>query len=347
MRNQTLEIRRPDDWHVHLRWDQMLELALPYTAQVFGRAMVMPNLADQGMVLNACHAGDYYHAIKGVCHRLGLPDQFEPLMTIRIVPETTPEIIEQAKAAGVIAGKLYPDGVTTGSSGGVSDFKALYPVFAMMEKLKMVLSIHCELPGVNEMDAEAAFIPILVDLVDSFPKLKIVVEHVSSSAMVDFLLEAPRTVGATITAQHLVLIYSQVYLGKTICWPHHYCKPVAKTEADQKRLIRLAISGDPRFWFGSDTAPHPKENKERVTPKPAAGVFSAPVALPVLATIFEAADALNRLEDFVARFGAEFYGLPLNQGTITLRKEPWQVPRTCGNVVPFLAGKRLAWQVVA
>ena len=348
METKILEIRQPDDFHTHLRWAEMLETVLSFTARVFARAVVMPNLIEQDMVLTARHVTDYYHAIKGACHRLSLPDQFESLMTIRIVPQTTPKVIDRAKAAGANVGKLYPDGVTHGSQGGVSDFKALYPVFTMMQELGMVLSIHCELPGVSEMEAEAAFIPVLVDLIKNFPNLRIVVEHVSSSAMVDFLLGAPKTVGATITAHHLVLTYDQVYQDGKIRWPHHYCKPVAKTEADQRYLVRMAISGNPRFWFGSDTAPHPRANKER--DKPAAGVFSAPVALPVLAAAFEAAGALDRLENFVARFGAEFYGLPQNQGRITLRREPWKVPEEYGSfvkVVPLMAGQELPWRVIA
>lgn len=323
----------------------MLELVLPYTAQVFGRAMVMPNLTEQGMVVDPEHVGDYYYAIHGVCCQHELQDRFTPFMTLRLVPETTPETVAKAFEAGAIAGKLYPDGVTTGAEGGVTDFKALYPVFESMQELGMVLSIHCEMPGSTEQDAEVDFINILVDLVRNFGKLRIVVEHVTTSTMIDFLLQQPETVGATITAHHLVLTRDHVYLGKTLGWPHHFCKPVAKTKQDQEALVWAAISGNPRFWFGSDSAPHLKTKKECV--KPAAGVFSAPVALPVLATIFEAADALDRLEDFVARFGAEFYQVPLNKGTISIEKRSWRVPKLVGGkVVPFLAGSRLDWQIV-
>ena len=344
MKTKTFVIRKPDDWHVHLRWtdDGMLQLVLPFTAGYFSRALVMPNLTEQGMVLNAGHVDLYRRMIEIELEASGISD-FQPLMTVRIIPKTTPEVIREAKKAGVIAGKLYPDGVTTGSEGGVRDFKALYPLFAFMQELDLILSIHCELPGAAPLKAEQEFIPILIDLVSNFPRLRIVVEHVSSKAMLSYLQTTPKTVGATITAHHLVLTHEEVYCGGQIAWPHNYCKPVAKTQSDQIALVQAATSGNPRFWFGSDTAPHKKKKKESIPP--AAGVFSAPVALSVLAQVFADAGVLNRLEDFTSRFGAEFYRLPFNTGTLTLSQKRWVVPKKYGQVVPFLAGQQLAWQI--
>lgn len=221
MRN-AIYLRKPDDWHVHLREGEMLAAVLPYTARYAARALVMPNLASP-RVTTAEHILAYRREIEAAAKAKGVSG-FEPLMTVKLTPQTTPEIMRQAKQIGVLAGKLYPEGVTTGSEGGIRDFRALYPVFEEMKSLDLVLSLHGEMPGSEILVAEQDFIPVLRDLIRDFPGLRIIVEHVSSKAMVEFLStkDMPETVGATITPQHLVLTYYQA-----IANPHNFCKPVS------------------------------------------------------------------------------------------------------------------------
>ncbi|MFA6215296.1 MAG: dihydroorotase [Patescibacteria group bacterium] len=347
--NEAIEIRKPDDWHVHLREGEMLNLVLPWTAGCFGRAMVMPNLSASG-ICTVSDALSYRQAIENRRLQAKLSADFQALMTVKITPQTLPEMMTEAKRAGIIAGKLYPDGVTTGSEGGVSDFQALYPVLAAMQEVDLALSIHCELPGSPILTAEQDFIPILADIIANFPKLRIVVEHLSSRTMLEYVLAAPANVGATITAHHLVLTKDQVLnLSGRVMFAHRFCKPMAKEANDQAALIKAVVSGFRKIWFGSDSAPHSRCDKKNKNPP--AGVFSAPVVLPILAQIFEDAGQLDRLEAFTSQFGAEFYGLPLNKGSIRLEKKAWTVSCSVGEdsatqVVPFFAGQRLDWQVV-
>lgn len=341
----SLEIRKPDDWHVHPRHDEtpdkLTQNVLPYTAGVFARALAMPNLTDIGLVVTAEHVRLYRDFLVASARHLGFPD-FQPLMTIRLTPNTTPEIIAKAKAAGAIAIKLYPEGVTTGAEEGIQDVMNLAEVFAFMQEIDMVLSVHAEKPKASLSSAEEKYLPILAKIADFFPRLRIVVEHISTSLMGEWVRKMPANVAATITPHHLVLTRDDVF-GQ----PHHFCKPVAKSEEDRRYLLRQAISGNPKFFLGTDSAPHPREKKERFGfgVEMLAGIFNAPVALPILAAIFEHYGDLNRLNDFVSRFGAEFYGLPLNDGRLVLEKKSWTVPPLCGNVVPFLAGRKLDWQV--
>lgn len=332
-----LTIRRPDDMHVHLRHDKMLETVLPFTAGVFARALAMPNLTDIGLVVTDEHVRLYRDYLVSSARHLGF-EGFSPLMTIRLTPNTTPEIIAKAFASGAIVAKLYPEGVTTGAQEGIQDIRNLAEVFATMQEIGMVLSVHAEKPGSPLLAAETDYLPALAKIIDIFPRLKMVVEHISSRLTYLWVKEMPANVAATVTPHHMVLTCDDVFNQ-----PHHFCKPVAKSKGDRKTLLAAAISGNPKFFLGTDSAPHPRENKE--CPKAAAGIFNAPVALPLLAAIFEKLGALDRLEDFVSRFGAEFYGLPLNSGTLVLEKEPWTVPAVCGNVVPFLAGRKLAWRI--
>jgi len=345
---ETISTRRADNFHVHLRsWrpddpDYLMPLVLPFTAKVFGRAIAMPNLRKNNGITTAPQMIEYKEAIIIECTKQGWIN-FEPLMPIKITPETTPDRIKKAKSIEAIGGKLYPNGVTTNSEGGVTDFKALYPTFDAMEKCELPLLTHSELPGILDLYAEQAFIPILDMIVKNFPKLKIVVEHLSSKAMVDYVLQAPQNVAATITPQHLILTCRDI--GN----PHNFCKPPAKTFADLEAIIKAATSGNPKFFFGSDSAPHWRHLKESV--KDLAGVFSDPVALPVIFKVFEEQNALDKLENFTSVFGAQFYGLPLNQAQTILKKEKWVVPASYVadngyEVVPFLAGQELEWQVV-
>ncbi len=330
-----LTIRRPDDFHVHLRQGEMLNLVAPETAKQFARALVMPN--TKVPVLTGEYASRYREEI------VRAAPGFEPLLSLYLTESTTLADIQAANGAGVVAGKLYPRGTTTQSAHGVLITKiwSLYETFREMEEVDMTLCIHAENPLAFCLEREAAFLPILHRLAEQFPKLRIVVEHVSSAAAVEFVTRLPSNVGATITAHHLLLTLDDVVGG--LLQPHHFCKPVAKRFEDRRVLIAAATSGNPKFFFGSDSAPHARDAKECA--EGCAGIFTAPVALPLLARIFEDHGALERLEPFVSEFGARFYGLPLNDGTITLRREPWIVPKMIGDIVPFFAGKSLDWSV--
>jgi dihydroorotase len=331
-----LTMRRPDDFHVHLRDGWTLKQVVSATAGVFARALVMPN--TQPPILDARDAIRYRSEILNAWNRSG----FTPLMTIQIVDATTPETVRTASQAGVVAGKLYPAGVTTNSENGATDVKALYPVFEEMERVDMALCLHGEEPGEFCLERESYFLDALEQLAGSFPKLRIVLEHLSSREAVETVLALPETVAATITAHHLLLTLDDIVGDKL--QPHHFCKPLPKTPLDRAALIEAAVSGDPKFFFGSDSAPHRVPTKE--CEAGAAGVFSAPSALATLAAVFEDEGGLERLEDFVSGHGARFYGLQPNEGTITLERRPWKVPRRyCDEFVPFMADKTLAWRL--
>jgi len=334
---ETLTIRKPDDMHVHLRWGDMLELVLPFTTRYFARAIVMPNLTSQGMVINAKQVNIYRQFINSVV-KMNQLGNFIPLMTIRLTPETSPEIIKEAKEAGAVAAKLYPAGVTTGAEKGITKIAHLFPVFQAMQQTGMILSIHAEKPSSPFLRAEEDYITVLDEIVAYCPNLRMVIEHVSTIAMLRWVKQASENVAATITPHHLTLNTDAVF-GQ----PHNFCKPVAKSESDRQSLIQTVISGDHKFFLGTDSAPHPQINKEGA--KAAAGIFNAPLALALLAEIFEENNALNRLENFTSVFGARFYNLLLNQETITLKRKSWVIPDSYGEVVPFLTGQMISWQV--
>lgn len=344
----TLRIRRPDDFHVHLRQGEMLRDVLPATALVFGRALVMPNTLPP--VLTGDDARRYERVIREAALQIGATG-FQPLMTIKIVAATTPEAITDAKAKGVIAGKLYPEGVTTNSEDGVKDIGKLHPVFERMEAEGMVLCLHGEVPGAFCMDREALFVEeTLSFLAQAYPKLRIVLEHVTTSIGVYAVKNMPDTVAATITPHHLVLTLDDVVGDKLR--PHHFCKPIAKTPKDREALI-LAATGLARgkFFLGTDSAPHARDQKECASG--CAGVFCAPVAMEVLAEVFEDYGALDQLEGFTSVFGARFYGLPLNDSHVNLVRQgdiPYRVPEyvDCGRseqgaVAPLRGGGTLRW----
>lgn len=336
---KTLTLTQPDDLHCHLRWldDDLLDKVLPWTARHFARAIVMPNLND-AMVSTAEHANEYRYSIELKLDQKQT-QSFQPLMTIKITPTTTPEIILEAKKANVFAAKFYPRGVTTNSAGGIENFEDLKDVYACLQEIGMPALFHCEMPNSHPMIAEDDFIPILKRIMFNFPRLKLVVEHVTSKIMLDYILEVfPENVGLSLTAHHLVLTQEDVYGN-----PWNFCKPISKTAEDRDALITAAISGSPRIWFGSDSAPHPIAKK--ISQKPAAGIWTAPVALSILASVFEKANALDRLEYFTSGAGANWYGLPKNEGQITLLKQPWHVPHEISGIVPFMAGKQLDWIV--
>lgn len=337
---QELTIIRPDDFHVHLRdIHYALKDVLPFTARVFGRALAMPNLMKP--ILTAEDATFYREAIVRLAKQNGY-GHFTPLMTIQIVDATTPETVRAAHEAGVTAGKLYPAGVTTNSANGVQHLDALAPVFKEMERLGMVLCLHGETPGAFSLDREERFLETLSGLVRSFPRLRMVLEHLSTAAAVRAVRSLPDTVGATITAHHLTLTLDDVIGDKLR--PDHFCKPVPKRPEDRDALLEAAMSDDPKFFFGSDSAPHSHYSK--YCAEGCAGVFSAPVALSLLAEVFERHGALARLENFVSMHGACFYGLPLNDGFVRLVKRPCEAPSLVGNsTIPFMAGKTLGWSV--
>lgn len=333
---QELTIARPDDFHLHLREWGDLHYTLEHTAMAFGRALVMPNLKCP--VLTAEDVWRYRHQILGAARKKGFPG-FIPLMTIQIVDATTPKIIQRAHEAGVIAGKLYPAGVTTNSANGVRRIDDLAPVFEEMQRLGMRLCLHGETPEIFTLDREEHFLVALANLAHAFPRLRIVLEHLSTAAAVHAVRELPDQVAATITAHHLMLTLDDVF-GR----PHHYCKPVPKRPEDRQALIEAATSGHPKFFFGSDSAPHTARKK--LSAQGCAGVFSAPVALPLLAAIFEQHGALEWLEKFVAVNGACFYELPMNQGEVRLVKEAWTVPECVPlDYIPFMAGETLPWRI--
>jgi dihydroorotase len=352
----TLRIRRPDDFHVHLRQGMLLLDVLPATALVFGRALVMPNTWPP--VLTGDDAQRYERVIRGAAEQFGATD-FHPLMTIKIVASTTPEMITDAKAKGVVAGKLYPVGVTTNADDGVRVSMKATPLgpslsigvhpqlFTAMEEAGMVLCLHGEMPGDFCMDRERAFLGVVEALAQDYPRLRIVLEHITTNAAVVMVKRLPNRVAATITPHHLLLTLDDVVGDKL--QPHHFCKPIAKAPNDRLALIQAATSGNPKFFLGTDSAPHQREEKECASG--CAGVFSAPVAMEVLAEVFEDQNALERLEAFTSEFGARFYGLPLNDSHVSLVKQetPYRVPeyvdfgRDDWALAPLRRGGTLRW----
>ncbi len=342
--NQTsLTIREPDDWHLHLRDDAMLTLAAGITARQFARAIVMPNLVPP--VTTAAAAEAYRDRILAA-----LPQgrRFTPLMTAYLTDEIDPGEIETGFEKGVFtACKLYPAGATTNSAAGVTDVRKIGPVLERMQKIGMPLLLHGEVtaPDIDIFDREAVFLEtVLTPLLDNYPALKVVLEHITTSDSVEFVQDAGPTLAATITAHHLRIDRNALFEGGMR--PHAYCLPVAKRRRHRTALRQAAVSGNPKFFLGTDSAPHQKHDKESACG--CAGIFSAPVALESYALTFDEENALDRFEAFASEFGPRFYGLPLNEGTITLRRETQTVPETVTQgdvtVVPFHAGETLAWR---
>lgn len=334
----SVTIRRPDDFHVHFRSGPMLVDVAPETAKQFSRALVMPNVPA---VEDASRADEYRREIVDSTSDLG----FEPLMTIKLTRRTTPDVIRAARRAGVIAAKLYPEGATTASHDGVSDVPALDAVYSAMRDCGMVLCIHGEEPSAFVLEREERYLPRVRWIVEHHPGLKVVLEHITTEAAVDFVRDSSTDVAATITAHHLVTTLDDV-IGDGIR-PHLYCKPVPKTRHDRAALVAAAIHQDGgRFFFGSDSAPHLRRDKESACG--CAGVFSAPVAMSVLAEVFLGRDAIgsnvSRFQAFASEIGADFYGLPRNEGRVKLTRIPWVVPALIGDIVPFRAGQELGWR---
>jgi dihydroorotase len=343
-RPMTLRLRRPDDWHLHLRDDAQLAAVLPHTAAQFARAVVMPNLRPPVTTTAAALA---YR--RRILDALPAGMHFTPLMTLYLTDQTVPDEIDRARASGAIVGcKLYPAGATTHSESGVTDIRRIDAVLARMAELGMPLQVHGEVtdPAVDVFDREAAFIErVLAPLRQRLPGLRVVFEHITTRAAVQFVQEQEHNVAATITPQHLALNRNALFAGGIR--PHLYCLPVLKTEPDRRALLAAATSGDSRFFLGTDSAPHERGTKE--TSCGCAGIYSAHAALELYAEVFEAADALPKLEGFASVAGAAFYGLQLNEGEVELRREDWQVPGSypyaAGALVPLRAGERLGWRL--
>ena len=342
---ETITIRRPDDWHVHLRDGAMMESVTPYTARQFARAIVMPNLSPPVTSVDAAAA--YRKRILAA-----VPDrvEFTPLMTAYLTDDTDADEIARGHAEGVFtAAKLYPANATTGSAHGVTDISKIHSVLERMQQIGMPLLIHGEVTesDIDIFDREAVFINrTLSKLVADMPALKIVFEHITTSEAADFVMSAGENVGATITPQHLHINRNAMLVGGIR--PHTYCLPVAKREQHRLALRKAATSGSPKFFLGTDSAPHERHTKESACG--CAGIFNAPYAIESYAAVFDEEGALDKLEGFASENGPNFYGLPLNQDTITLERSGTVVPDTLpageSKIVPFHADETLGWKLV-
>lgn len=341
----TLTLTRPDDWHIHFRDGAAMQSVLPDTARVFGRAIAMPNLRPP--VTTTALAGEYYARLKAA---VPAGVTFEPLMTLYLTDNTTPEEIRGAKASGFVhAVKYYPAGATTNSDSGVTELTRAYPAIAAMEEVGMPLLLHGEVvdADIDVFDREAVFIERhLVRLMRDFPRLKIVLEHITTRQAADFVAAAPANVGATITVHHLLYNRNAMFRGGIR--PHFYCLPIIKRETHRQALVAAAVSGNPKFFLGTDSAPHAVGAKESSCG--CAGIYTAHAAIELYAEAFEDAGALDRLEGFASHFGADFYGLPRNADRITLRRESRTVPAQLSlggeTLIPLRAGEAVRWRLV-
>ena len=340
----TLTLTRPDDWHLHVRDGAALAAVVPHTARQFGRAIIMPNLKPP--VTTANEAAHYRARI-----RAAVPAgvDFEPLMTLYLTDKLPPEEIERAKAAGVVACKLYPAGATTNSDAGVTDIRKTYKTLEAMQREGLLLLVHGEVtsPEIDLFDREAVFIEKqLQPLRRDFPELKIVFEHITTQEAAQYVMESDSYTGATITAHHLLYNRNAIFTGGIR--PHYYCLPVLKRETHRLALVAAATSGSAKFFLGTDSAPHPAHLKEHATG--CAGCYTAHAAIEMYAEAFDAAGKLDKLEGFASFHGADFYGLPRNRGTITLRRESWTPPESFAfgeaELKPLRSGEALPWRMV-
>ncbi len=341
----TLNITRPDDWHLHLRDDAALAAVVGDTARRFARAIVMPNLKPP--VTTVAQAAAYRARILAAVPA-GM--RFEPLMTLYLTDNMPATEIDAAKASGFVhAVKLYPAGATTNSDAGVSNLKKCAATLARMEQLGVPLLVHGEVtdPAVDVFDREAVFIDtVLLPLLRDFPSLRLVLEHITTKDGIDFVMAQGNQVAGTLTAHHLLLNRNAIFAGGIR--PHHYCLPVLKRETHRQALLAAAVSGSPKFFLGTDSAPHAKSTKE--APCGCAGCYTAHAGIELYAEAFDAAGALDKLEGFASHFGADYYGLPRNAERITLARSAWQVPTQLAYVggdplVPLRAGESIAWRL--
>ena len=339
-----ITIRTPDDWHLHLRDGAHMRAVLGDTARCFARAVVMPNLKPPVTTTDLAQA--YRDRIFAALPRGA---QFQPLMTLYLTDNTRPAEIERAKASGLVhAVKYYPAGATTNSDSGVTDIARCFDTLEAMAAAGLPLLVHGEVtdPAVDVFDRERVFIErTLAALVERFPELKIVLEHITTADAAAFVERAPGNVAATITAHHLLMNRNAIFQGGIR--PHLYCLPILKREEHRQALVRVATSGNPKFFLGTDSAPHAKHTKEHECG--CAGCYTAHAAIELYAEAFAAAGALDRLEGFASEHGADFYGLPRNAGTLTLKREAWRVPKSLAYgsdlLVPLRAGADVQWKV--
>jgi dihydroorotase len=341
---QELTITRPDDWHLHVRDGAALAAVLPDTARQFARAVIMPNLRPP--VTTAAMAVEYRQRIRAA---LPAGADFTPLMTLYLTDLTPTDEIARAKAAGVVALKLYPAGATTNSDAGVTDIRKTYPTLEAMQREGLLLLVHGEVtdPSVDVFDREAVFIErVMMPLRRDFPALKVVFEHITTREAAQYVAEADDFTAATLTAHHLLYNRNALFMGGLR--PHYYCLPVLKREVHRLALVQAATSGSARFFLGTDSAPHAAQLKEQSVC--GAGCYTALSALELYAEAFDAAGALDKLEAFASFNGPAFYGLPRNRGSVTLRRQAWTLPEALpfgdAQLKPLRAGESLAWQLV-
>ncbi|HET8802595.1 MAG TPA: dihydroorotase [Marinobacter sp.] len=338
-----LTITRPDDWHLHVRDGDVLRDVVPATAACFGRAIIMPNLVPP--VTTARDAGAYRDRILAAATGTG----FEPLMTLYLTETTTPGMIRDAKAAGVVAAKLYPAGATTNSDSGVTDIRNIYPVLEAMANCGMLLLVHGEVTDadIDIFDREKVFLErVLAPTLDAFPALKVVLEHITTADSAEFVRQhTGENLAATLTPQHLMYNRNHMLVGGIR--PHLYCLPILKRNRHQQALRDAVVSGNPRFFLGTDSAPHARDRKEAACG--CAGCYSAYGAITLYADIFEELGVLDKLEAFASFNGADFYGLARHTDTITLVRDPWtmpdQLPLADGTIVPLKAGETINWRL--
>ena len=340
---RTIALKRPDDWHLHLRDGAALAHVLPHTARQFARAIVMPNLRPP--VTTTAQALAYRDRIVAATPA---GSDFQPLMTLYLTDHLPPDEIRRAKAAGIVAAKLYPAGATTNSDAGVTDLRKIHPTLEAMQREGLRLLVHGEVndPAVDVFDREAVFIErVMEPLRRDLPDLKVVFEHITTREAAQYVAQAGANTAATITAHHLLYNRNAIFLGGLR--PHYYCLPLLKREKHRLALVQAATSGSDRFFLGSDSAPHASQMKEASVC--GAGCYTALTALELYAEAFDAVGALNRLEAFASFNGPAFYGLPRNSGTVTLREEAWTVPETVpfgdAQLKPLRGGETLAWRL--
>jgi dihydroorotase len=342
---QSLTLTRPDDWHLHLRDGAAMAAVLPATARQFARAIVMPNLKPP--VVTAAQAIEYRGRI---VNALPAGSDFKPLMTLYLTDQLAPAEITRAKAAGVVAVKLYPAGATTNSDAGVTDMRQVSATLEAMQREGMLLLVHGEVtdPSIDVFDREAVFIErVMQPLRRDFPALKVVFEHITTREAAQYVADSDANTAATVTAHHLLYNRNAIFMGGLR--PHYYCLPVLKREVHRQALVGAATSGSTKFFLGTDSAPHAAALKEASVC--GAGCYTAPAALELYAEAFEAANALDKLEAFASFNGPDFYGLPRNSGTVTLRREPWQLPDSVpfgdAQLKPLRGGETLNWRLAA
>ena len=353
MKVTGISFKKPIDFHCHFRQGELLKHLVLESVKYFRKALAMPNTIPP--ILTPEDVLRYKEELQTASRRRIFKLNFDFLLTFKIVESTSPDTIAALKSAGAIAGKLYPGGVTTNSEDGVKDFKSLYPVFSEMERLELVLCVHAEMPGSPIETAEADFLPILQDIIDNFPKLRIVFEHVSTAAGVEFVKRGKvPTLGATVTPHHLLLTKEDVFKDGIIHNPHHFCKPVCKTAADRQAIRNVVLHEcHPSFFLGTDSAPHPETDKQKDPPN--AGVYNVSTAIPLLLEEFMMADSLQEFEGFTSAFGERFYGLGFHEDMVEYQRwnhyfvqdfwEPYSgsMHRDRVRIKPLGAGQELTW----